>query len=337
MSNNSRALNYILGIVVVLLVGYILFFQPSDVAVELPAPGATDTTTETVPSAVTECQTLWTDSDGDGYGARETEDELCPGEELPLGLATQGGDCNDFNASKWRLLEAYDDRDQDGYSTDKLSEVCTNNQVPKFYLATMSDELDCNDKNKLVYPGSDWAETAGSPDYDCDGDRDLSIGTIFLTSKSYKGNLGGLIGADAKCAEAALSSDSLPLIGTWKAVLSTSTVNAIDRMPNTEFVDAFGTLIAANKTEFVRNFILARIQYDEMGEISSFDNVWTGTEGDGEASDLEPSMTTCEDWTTDIAARGIIGSSRTTSNSGWLHIDDSTCGENFALYCIRTE
>ncbi len=67
----------------------------------------------------------------------------------------------------------------------------------------------------------------------CDGSRTFldcicpSSKRIFVTSTLYSGNLGGLSGADAKCLTAA---QSVNLPGTWKAWLSSSTINAIDRI-----------------------------------------------------------------------------------------------------------
>ncbi len=50
---------------------------------------------------------------------------------------------------------------------------------------------------------------------------------MFVTSTQYTGNLGGLAGADALCQGAALAGS---LGGTWRAWLSTPSVNAIDRI-----------------------------------------------------------------------------------------------------------
>jgi hypothetical protein len=50
---------------------------------------------------------------------------------------------------------------------------------------------------------------------------------VFITSTIYKGNLGGLSEGDAKCQARA---DAVGLGGTWKAILSTSTVPAKSRI-----------------------------------------------------------------------------------------------------------
>ena len=50
---------------------------------------------------------------------------------------------------------------------------------------------------------------------------------VFVTSTTYKGNLGGLAGADAKCQTRA---NAASLGGTWKAWLSDSTTSAASRL-----------------------------------------------------------------------------------------------------------
>jgi len=73
--------------------------------------------------------------------------------------------------------------------------------------------------------------------------------TFFLTS-SGPGNgadLGGLAGADAHCA--ALAEAAGAGSQSWKAYLSTDTVNARDRIGNGPWHNAKGVLIAANVDE----------------------------------------------------------------------------------------
>src|SRR5690606_1273312 len=50
---------------------------------------------------------------------------------------------------------------------------------------------------------------------------------VFVTSSQYKGNLGGVDGADAICTSVA---NGAGLTGTYKAILSTMTVDARDRI-----------------------------------------------------------------------------------------------------------
>ena len=56
----------------------------------------------------------------------------------------------------------------------------------------------------------------------------VPIKRMFVTSTFHSGPIGGLAVADSICQTRA---DAVPLGGTWKAWLSTSTVNAVDRIP----------------------------------------------------------------------------------------------------------
>lgn len=55
--------------------------------------------------------------------------------------------------------------------------------------------------------------------------------TVFVTSATFSGNLGGLTGADDKCQAAADGPASIVPPGTYIAWLSTSVKDAIDRLP----------------------------------------------------------------------------------------------------------
>jgi len=275
---------------------------------------------------------LYLDSDGDGYGSGESFEKMCEDIEPPLGYTTKTGDCDDGNSSMWRSLIAYKDSDGDGYSTEQQWRICTNNQAPRFYLSEKSEVLDCDDSHKLVYPGSDSPETASSLDNNCNRQKDLEMGTIFVTSKKYHGNLGGLDGADEKCQEAAQSPD-IELGGMWIAFLSTSRTDAIDRLPDTSYFNANNILIGKNKTDLFKGWIEDEIKFTEFGK-KSYDYVWTGSGEDGRYHKPIES-TTCSDWSSDDSSmRGVIGSTRTT-NSRWFKEGESGCSTGRALFCVK--
>jgi hypothetical protein len=71
---------------------------------------------------------------------------------------------------------------------------------------------------------------------------------VFVSSETYTGDLGGLDGADAKCQALA---DAAHLGGTFKAWLSTSTVDAADRLTHSTrpYTLVDGTLIANDWTD----------------------------------------------------------------------------------------
>jgi hypothetical protein len=67
----------------------------------------------------------------------------------------------------------------------------------------------------------------------------------------YGGNLGGLTGADAICQRVAEKSSPCQKSKTWHAFLSTSTVNAKDRIGSGPWYDRLGRLLATNMTNLL--------------------------------------------------------------------------------------
>jgi hypothetical protein len=143
---------------------------------------------------------------------------------------------------------------------------------------------------------SDASESQGDAQ---DAQGDTSTGTarkrVFFSSETdyYTGNLGGLAGADAKCNGLATGAG---LGGTWKAWVSTSTVNAIDHIDD---VGAFylvdrQTLIFPSKASMT-GAPLAPIDMDQHGNSVGFAyGAWTGTTAGGVYSGQA-----CSDWTDD--------------------------------------
>lgn len=132
--------------------------------------------------------------------------------------------------------------------------------------------------------------------------------SFFITSSNpgQGGNLGGLRGADAYCqslAENAGAGDK-----TWHAYLSTSTVNARDRIGDGPWYNAAGVMIAENVEDLHsdNNHIMGDTALNEMGKKPNYlagdppapvaqpleHDMLTGTHADGTASDM-----TCNNWT----------------------------------------
>jgi hypothetical protein len=126
--------------------------------------------------------------------------------------------------------------------------------------------------------------------------------SFFVTSSNpgKGGNLGGLDGADAYCqslAESVGAGDK-----TWRAYLSTSTVDARDRIGNGPWYNFAGKRIAGDLAELHSdsNNLTAETALNEKGESPNYiggpqplqHDMLTGTNEDGTASDM-----TCNDWT----------------------------------------
>ncbi len=159
------------------------------------------------------------------------------------------------------------------------------------------------------------------------------MGTIFVTSGSWNGNLGGMSGADSKC-DAAVAGASLA--GVWVALISTSQTNAVSRIPvGVQFVRMDAAIIADNLADLFDGTIQNPINLDEHS-IIKVGHVFTGSESDGTVSDNCGGVETCGDWTAG-AVNGEIGMVSQT-NANWVQSGCfSTCdAELKGLYCVRT-
>jgi hypothetical protein len=154
----------------------------------------------------------------------------------------------------------------------------------------------------------------------------------FVTSVTYNGNLGGLAGADQKC-QALATAAGLPQ-NTYKAWLSTSSVNAIDRLGTARgWVRVDGKPFADTKADIVAGKTFHPLRVDEKG---NYDNqawgsgVWTGTRYDGTVHPVG----TCSDW---ISSSGSVFA-EIGHDDGVVGIFTSfgsgTCERTYPLYCF---
>ena len=140
--------------------------------------------------------------------------------------------------------------------------------------------------------------------------QDTSM-SFFVTSKNpgNGGNLGGLEGADAHCttlAEAAGAAGK-----TWRAYLSSNTVDARDRIGEGPWHNAAGTLIAENVEALhgEANGISKETALDESGRTvngrgdkPNRHDILTGSMPDGTAAEE-----TCADWTSGSEGSAMLG------------------------------
>ena len=152
---------------------------------------------------------------------------------------------------------------------------------------------------------------------------------MFVTSTEYSGSqIGGLTGADSKCNSRA-SAGGLP--GTYVAWLSTTSVNAKDRLPSSGgWMRPDGKPYANSKSDLLAGKIHYPPNVDELGnEISSSTSVWTGTLDSGNRTSLR-----CGDWTT-TSGDG-YGGYCTATRQGWTAYFSSTCAASNRIYCFGT-
>ena len=157
--------------------------------------------------------------------------------------------------------------------------------------------------------------------------------TVFVTSAKFKGNLGGLAGADNKCQAEADGPASIVPSGTYLAWLSDGTDS-----PDTRFTKSAhpymlldGTKIAENYTDLTDGSILRAINIDSTGKPLGAQQFWTGTKADGTTA---PLFVTCNGWKDPLPYhKGTHGQTNLTDSS-WstMHSNDSCrIGPNFLL------
>lgn len=198
--------------------------------------------------------------------------------------------------------------------------------------------------------GAEPVGDAGPDEPEADGDTlDDGTMTFFVTSTGMGdgGNLGGLDGADAFCQQLAVAQSADFGRRTWRAYLSTSSVNAIDRIGNGPWRNAAGVVIANSSAQLhdpanaepggpldatwpINDF---SIPLDETGaqHVNNVHDILTGTLLDGTVAANE----TCDDWTSNVAAQDNlvrIGHSNRTGLAGqrqlWHDVHTVGCSQD---------
>ena len=175
--------------------------------------------------------------------------------------------------------------------------------------------------------------SCGQPESsDCSDGIGCNDHRIFVSSQTYNGNFDGITGADASCQVLA---NAAGLSRTYKAILSDSSTNAVDRLAFTGAVytvdgqDEINLVAKVGSdlwaTDTVGN-LLARIDYDEEGNSVTSRNPWTGSTGEGFRND---------DFCTDNGVDWTSDSSSVEGDVGSTDFDDERWLENVAItsYC----
>lgn len=157
---------------------------------------------------------------------------------------------------------------------------------------------------------------------------------VFITEQTFQGKLGGLSGADGLCIDAA---GEAKLGGAWKAWLSSTSVNAIDRVSDVgPWYDLGGSVIFAGKASLATSPIAA-LWRDERGGSLASDRIWTGTGFGGEyVPDLGPGSKPCADWTSmTMAETAKIGQVGRRNGAAWTAYAGTTCDQQAHLMCLE--
>jgi hypothetical protein len=156
----------------------------------------------------------------------------------------------------------------------------------------------------------------------------------FVTDETWTGNLGGLTGADQKCAAAALVAN-LGGSGRWAAWLSTAKddVRAVDRVTSDgpwQLVN--GDVLATSKADLTDGDLQRPPRRTEKNvEINAVnDRVWTGTKPDGTSAQYD-----CALWTSGAGqSAGHVGEAN-NSGGNWSLAGPETCNNVNRLYCFE--
>ncbi|MBU0976632.1 MAG: putative metal-binding motif-containing protein [Patescibacteria group bacterium] len=163
---------------------------------------------------------------------------------------------------------------------------------------------------------------------------------VFVSSKTYTGMLGGLVGADAICTTLAHDSSGGSLGGGWAAWLSTSSADAIDRIADVEYYLVDGSELVADgvsdissdgKLEHSINMDENEVEIDD-GETG---NVQTGTDNDGEGGSGDSSN--CKNWSNATVTYGrMLGDSESVDSWSFDSSGD-TCADKKRIYCFEVD
>ncbi|MFT4038683.1 MAG: DUF1554 domain-containing protein [Thermomicrobiales bacterium] len=167
--------------------------------------------------------------------------------------------------------------------------------------------------------------------------------TVFATSSTFTGNLGGLAGADSKCQAAATAAG---LTGTYLAWLSDAGNTPATRFSNTSQAGPYVLVrnssdgsnspptVAANFAALTScsgggKCLQHAIDRTESGSATTTVFTWTGTDTDGTAN-----INTCSGWSADSIVGGRVGVTAQT-DSYWTSGFSVFCYAMYALYCFE--
>lgn len=177
-------------------------------------------------------------------------------------------------------------------------------------------------------------------------DSEGTYHTIFVTSTTSTGLIGGggLIGADSICAaRAAAGAVTSGLSGTWRAVLSTSLVDAVDRITFTGgagLKNTVGESVVETASSLWGGTLLNAIRYDEDGADqggSPVVSVFSGSDSDGTYTGGSPDADSCTDWTSNLGSQQGSRGNLSQTDFDWLGQGASNCNTvPGRLYCVNS-
>jgi hypothetical protein len=170
---------------------------------------------------------------------------------------------------------------------------------------------------------------------------DLAVGSsggharVFVSSTLTNGNLmGGLLGADLFCNKAASQ-----LGGTWRAWMSDSRTDAIDRvLGDGPWYRTDGALAFDNRAALAA-WPDVPLSFDETGHAAdtSYDGVWTATGVGGIGfTDTSLGAGNCSEWTDNESSHyGRLGD-MIMKDDAWTNEENADCSTQARVYCFES-
>ena len=159
--------------------------------------------------------------------------------------------------------------------------------------------------------------------------------TVFVTKASFKSNLGGLAGADAKCQAEADDPASIVPTGTYLPWLSDGHDSPDTRFTKSShpYVRPDGKKIAENYTDLTGGSILNTISIDATGHAGVYDQYWTGTNANGTSFNMK---NTCNAWES-IPSEPVYGMTghTTKKSTSWTSYRGYYCKRAYRLACFQ--
>lgn len=154
---------------------------------------------------------------------------------------------------------------------------------------------------------------------------------VFVTSATYNGAMGGLVGADQACNNLAKSAG---LSGAFKAWLSDSSTDARDRVTGGPWFTVQNDLVACDTAELTTTGVRHPINLTESSGASPMELVWTGTRYDGTA-DAIVDHDICSDWTSAVdSPEALVGRSDLTGKL-FTMTQSAFCSHALPIYCFQ--
>lgn len=150
-------------------------------------------------------------------------------------------------------------------------------------------------------------------------------GIAFMTRTAFRGDFGGVAGADAKCAAAASAAGRA---GTFLAWVSDGATAPADRFAQTRsWSRADSAVVAGSYADLTDGMLDNTLVLDEVGAEVPTSTVWTGVGADGTATGAN-----CGGWTS-TSGTGRIGAGSRTST--WTDLGDVSCNSFRRLLCFE--